>query len=74
MPYVLGQRPLGEVEIGLGKGKKDHDKREDTKQREWAIEKARDEKQIIESRKKSDETFSETISFRINIKEFSAIL
>ncbi|MBV7315374.1 SsrA-binding protein SmpB [Shewanella sp. NIFS-20-20] len=29
------------VEIGLGKGKKDHDKREDTKQREWSIEKAR---------------------------------
>ncbi|QSX29038.1 MULTISPECIES: SsrA-binding protein SmpB [Shewanella] len=29
------------VEIGLGKGKKEHDKREDTKQREWAIEKAR---------------------------------
>ncbi|MGX9463317.1 SsrA-binding protein SmpB [Shewanella sp. A14] len=29
------------VEIGLGKGKKDHDKREDTKEREWKIEKAR---------------------------------
>ncbi|MCL1073442.1 SsrA-binding protein SmpB [Shewanella dokdonensis] len=29
------------VEIGLGKGKKAHDKREDIKQRDWAIEKAR---------------------------------
>ncbi|WP_025821956.1 SsrA-binding protein SmpB [Shewanella marina] len=29
------------IEIGLGKGKKEHDKREDTKQREWGIEKAR---------------------------------
>ena len=29
------------VEIGLGKGKKDHDKREDTKAREWQVEKAR---------------------------------
>ncbi|NMH65469.1 SsrA-binding protein SmpB [Shewanella salipaludis] len=29
------------VEIGLGKGKKDHDKREDTKSREWEVEKAR---------------------------------
>ncbi|MCL1037869.1 SsrA-binding protein SmpB [Shewanella corallii] len=29
------------LEIGLGKGKKDHDKRADTKEREWAIEKAR---------------------------------
>ncbi|MCF1439246.1 MAG: SsrA-binding protein, partial [Shewanella sp.] len=29
------------LEVGLGKGKKDHDKRADTKEREWAIEKAR---------------------------------
>ncbi|WP_417762166.1 SsrA-binding protein SmpB [Shewanella sp.] len=29
------------VEIGLGKGKKEHDKRADIKEREWAIEKAR---------------------------------
>lgn len=29
------------VEIGLGKGKKDHDKRQDTKEREWAVDKAR---------------------------------
>lgn len=29
------------VEIGLGKGKKAHDKRDDIKQRDWAIEKAR---------------------------------
>lgn len=29
------------VEIGLGKGKKDHDKRQDTKEREWARDKAR---------------------------------
>lgn len=29
------------VEIGLGKGKKAHDKRDDIKQRDWDIEKAR---------------------------------
>ncbi|GGP44558.1 MULTISPECIES: SsrA-binding protein SmpB [Shewanella] len=29
------------VEIGLGKGKKDHDKREDTKEREWKVEQSR---------------------------------
>ncbi|GLP95020.1 SsrA-binding protein SmpB [Paraferrimonas sedimenticola] len=29
------------LEIGLGKGKKAHDKREDTKEREWQIEKSR---------------------------------
>ncbi|TXI11439.1 MAG: SsrA-binding protein, partial [Polynucleobacter sp.] len=28
-------------EIGLGRGKKQHDKRETTKDREWEIEKAR---------------------------------
>ncbi|WP_394129019.1 SsrA-binding protein SmpB [Shewanella maritima] len=29
------------VEIGLGKGKKDHDKRQDTKEREWKVEQSR---------------------------------
>ncbi len=29
------------LEIGLGKGKKEHDKRDDTKEREWKIEKSR---------------------------------
>jgi len=29
------------LQIGLGKGKKDHDKRADTKDREWQIEKSR---------------------------------
>lgn len=33
--------PWAKVEIGLGKGKRDHDKREDGKQRDWEREKSR---------------------------------
>lgn len=33
--------PWAKVEIGLGKGKKEHDKREDGKQRDWEREKSR---------------------------------
>lgn len=35
------------IEIGLGKGKKEHDKREDTKDREWQVEKARTMKKAV---------------------------
>ncbi len=35
------------VEVGLGKGKKDHDKRDDTKEREWQIEKSRTMKDAL---------------------------
>ena len=33
--------PWAKVEIGLGKGKQSHDKREDGKQRDWEREKSR---------------------------------
>ena len=36
------------IEIGLGKGKKEHDKRDDTKDREWQIEKARTMKKAVQ--------------------------
>lgn len=31
----------GKVKIGVAKGKKDHDKRSDIKEREWQLDKAR---------------------------------
>lgn len=36
------------IEIGLGKGKKEHDKRDDTKEREWKIEKSRTMKKAVQ--------------------------
>ena len=35
------------IEIGLGKGKKEHDKREDAKNIEWQVEKARTMKKAV---------------------------
>ncbi|MCL1077084.1 SsrA-binding protein SmpB [Parashewanella spongiae] len=35
------------VEIGIGKGKKEHDKRDDTKEREWQREKSRTMKESL---------------------------
>jgi len=41
LPFLFWKGPWAKIKIGLAKGKKQHDKRDDIKEREWKVAKER---------------------------------